>query len=163
LVVVLVVAGILTAWASWRGAPFVPTPQKAVLAALDLAKVGNGDVLVDVGAGDGRVLVAAIKRGADAVGFELSPFLWIIAKANLLFNRSEAKLLLRDGFNADFSGVNVIFLFLMPKTLPVLLAKLKKTAKPGTRIITYSFPLSGFVERGKIKPERCGTIYLYEV
>src|SRR5687768_5114839 len=88
----------LTAYAGLRGAPFFPTPMRAVMAALDLANVGASDVVMDIGAGDGRVIQVAAERGAQAIGFELSPFLWILGVLRLLFTRSSGRLRFGDGF-----------------------------------------------------------------
>lgn len=153
----------MTAVAAWKGAPFVPTPKKAVDAALDLARVTKGDVFVDIGAGDGRTLIAAAKRGAKVIGYELSPFMWLIAFFSILKNRVKGKVKLRDGFAADLSKVTVLFLFMMPKTLPNLMNNIKKTLKPGTRIVTYTFPIVGWQIDQEIKIDKYGTVYLYVV
>jgi SAM-dependent methyltransferase len=160
---VILLAAAMTAAAAWKGAPYVPTPKEAIAAALELADVKTGDTLVDIGAGDGRVLVMAAKRGARVIGYELSPFLWLLAFCNLLFHRVKGSLKLRDGFGADLSQTTVLFLFLMPKTLPNLMRELKQKLQPGTRIITYTFPIDGWLAEKEIKLEGVGKIYLYRV
>jgi len=160
---VLLIAGAMTAVGAWKGAPFVPTPKEAVEAGLDLAQVKNGDTLVDIGAGDGRVLVAAAKRGAKIIGYELSPFLWLLAVIALLRNGVKGSVKLRDGFAANMSDVNVLFLFLMPKTLPNLMKEIKSKLRPGTRIVTYTFPIKDWVADEEKNIEGVGRVYLYRV
>ena len=153
----------MTAAAALKGAPFVPTPKAAVDAALDLAQVKAGEKLVDIGAGDGRVLVMAAKRGAKVVGYELSPFLWLLAVISLMKNKVKGSVKLRDGFAANMSDVDVLFLFLMPKTLPNLMRELKEKLRPGTRIVTYTFPLKDWVADAEKNIEGVGKVYLYRV
>jgi precorrin-6B methylase 2 len=160
---ILLLAGAMTALAAWKGAPYVPTPKKAVEVALDLAQVKAGDTLVDIGAGDGRVLVMAAKRGAKVIGYELSPFLWLLAKITLLRNSVKGSVKLRDGFAANMSNVNVLFLFLMPQTLPNLMRELQKKLKPGTRIVTYTFPIKDWQVEAEKSIDGVGKVYLYRV
>lgn len=160
---VLLLAAAMTAAAAWKGAPFVPTPKKAVEAALDLAQVKAGETLMDIGAGDGRVLVAAAKRGVKVIGYELSPFLWIVAFFALMRNHVKGSVKMRDGFAANMFEVDVLFLFLMPKTLPNLMRELQKKLKPGTRIITYTFPIKDWQAEAEKSIEGVGKVYLYRV
>jgi len=160
-VFLLLSAGILTAYAAWKGAPYVPTPMLAVEAALDLAQVKKDEIVMDLGAGDGRVVASAAKRGAEAIGYELSPFMWVIAKLNLLLHGLNGKVLLADGFNADFSKADVIFLFLMPRSIKNLSEKLSAKTRPGTRIVTYVFGLSDWELEKETKPKDCAKVQLY--
>lgn len=158
---IILLAAIMTGYAAWKGAPFAPTPKAAVDAALDLAEIKQGDVLIDIGAGDGRVLVAAAKRGAKVIGYELSPFLWLLALVTLWRNHVKASLKMRDGFAADLSEATVLFLFLMPKTLPNLMRALQNKLKPGTRIVTYTFPIKDWTADAEKSIEGVGKVYLY--
>lgn len=160
---VILLACIMTGFAAWKGAPYVPTPKTAVALALDLAEVKQGDVLVDIGAGDGRVLVEAAKRGARVIGYELSPFLWLLAFISMLRNHVKGALKLRDGFRADLSQATVLFLFLMPKTLPNLMHDIKPKLRPGTQIVTYTFPIKDWVAEKEVKLEGVGKVYLYRI
>ena len=162
-VLLLLAAGVLTAYAGWRGAPFAPTPARAVAVALDLAAVGPRDLLVDFGAGDGRLVIAAARRGARAIGHELSPFLWLLARLRLLFSRSSGTVRFRDAFRTDLSGATVLFLFMTPRTLPAVARHLRSHVRPGTRILSYAFPVPDWAPTRIEKPPGCGTIYLYIV
>lgn len=157
----LLAAGILTAYAAWKGAPYAPTPMLAVESAMDLAQIKKDEVMMDLGAGDGRVIASAAKRGAKVIGYELSPFMWVVTKINLLFHGLNGRVLLADGFNADFSKADVIFLFLMPKSVKNLSEKLRAKSRPGTRIVTYAFGLSDWELEKEIKPNNCAKVQLY--
>src|SRR3989344_7361890 len=82
LAVVLFSLGSLAA--SIKGSPYVPTPQKRVREMLSLAKLGKKDTLFDLGSGDGRILIAAAKKGICAHGWEINPILFIISQINAL-------------------------------------------------------------------------------
>ena len=64
---------------AFTGAPWVPTGGKTVQSMLEIAKVGSGDIVFDLGSGDGRIIFAAARRGAKAIGIDINPF-WIICK-----------------------------------------------------------------------------------
>jgi ribosomal protein L11 methylase PrmA len=144
---------------------FVPTPQEVVDKMLELAKVGKGDVLYDLGSGDGRIPVtAAMRYGIRATGIDIDP--QRIAEANENAKKNGVSHLVRflqeDLFKAKFSEATVVTLYLLPdlnvKLRPRLLAELK----PGTRIVSHQFDM------GTWKPERKlelngRTIYLWTV
>jgi len=115
-------------------APFVPTPVEMVERMLDVAELGAGDVLIDPCCGDGRVLEAAVKRGATAIGYELDPGRReIAAKFGTVY--------LEDGAGAGFELADVIFLYTLQssneKLQPVLLEKCKDTC----RIVSHAFSM----------------------
>ena len=76
--------------------PFVPTPKKHVKKIIDLYGLKPGQKFYDLGCGEGRFIVEASKRGAKATGFELAPWPFARAKANIFLNHSSAKILLGD-------------------------------------------------------------------
>ena len=143
----------------------MPTPQEVVDKMLELAKVGKGDVLYDLGSGDGRIPVTAAKRyGIRATGIDIDP--QRIAEANENARKNGVSHLVQfrqeDLFKAKFSDATVVTLYLLPdlnvKLRPRLLAELK----PGTRIVSHQFDM------GTWKPERKlelngRTIYLWTV
>lgn len=159
----LLTVGLPTVYAGWIGAPFAPTPRAAVDAALALARVGPQDTFVDFGAGDGRMIIAAARRGARAIGYELSPFLWTLAFWRVRASRSGATVRFGNALSADYSRVTAVFLFLVPRTLPVVLKRLAPRLAPGTRIVTYAFPLHGWTPAGEVVPSGCAPVRLYVV
>jgi ribosomal protein L11 methylase PrmA len=144
---------------------FVPTPQEVVDKMLEIGKVGKGDVLYDLGSGDGRIPVTAAKRfGIRAYGIDIDP--QRIAEANENARKNGVTQLVQfkqeDLFKTKFSDATVVTLYLLPdlnvKLRPRLLAELK----PGTRIVSHQFDM------GSWKPERKlelngRTIYLWTI
>ena len=131
---------------------FVPTPHRVVDAMLKMAKVGRGDVLYDLGSGDGRIPIAAARKYgiARGIGIEINPER--IREANK--NRIRAgvgdrvSFVNADLFESDLSDATVITLYLLPRLNLELLPKLLKEVKPGTRIVSHGFDM------GTWKPER---------
>lgn len=127
------------AWAWDDGTvPFVVTPAEIVERMMRMAEVGKGDSLIDLGSGDGRIVIAAAKRGARGLGVDLDPSLVRLATENAqaagvsALARFEA----RDIFDTDLSGASVVAFYLLPefnaRLQPRLLA-----LKPGTRIVSH--------------------------
>lgn len=130
---------------------FVPTPQEVVDEMLRLADVHKGDVLYDLGSGDGRIAITAAKKyGVRAVGIDIDPERIAEAKANakkagvshLVQFRQE------DLFQADFREATVVTLYLLPDLNVKLRPRLWNELKPGTRIVSHQF------EMGTWKPEK---------
>ena len=130
---------------------FVPTPQDVVDDMLRIANVQKGDVLYDLGSGDGRIAITAAKKyGIKATGIDIDPERIREATenakkagvTNLVQFRNE------DLFQADFKDATVITLYLLPDLNVKLRPKLWNELKPGTRIISHQF------EMGTWKPEK---------
>lgn len=128
---------------------YVPTPHEVVEKMLDMAKVAKGDVVYDLGCGDGRIVVAAAKRGAKATGWDINPERIKEALENVKKNsvESNAKIILDDIFTLDLSGANVITLYLLPSLNVKLIPQLEKL-KPGSRIVSHDFNMEG------VKPDQ---------
>lgn len=128
-----------------NGAPFVPTPMEAVKKMIRLAKIKKGDVVYDIGCGDGRmVFVAANEYGAKATGLELSPLVYFFARIRKILWRSKARILFRNFKHHNFRDADVIVCYLMPETLEKLKPKLEAELKPGARIVSYAFEVKGW-------------------
>lgn len=123
--------------------PYVPTPDKVVEKMLDLADVNSGDYIIDLGSGDGRIVIAAAKRGATGHGIDLDPQRVSEARSNAINAKVDDRVMFIKGniFNTDFSNASVITMYLLPtvneKLRPVLLDKLE----PGTRVVSHSFDM----------------------
>lgn len=123
-----------------KGAPFVPTPMKAVEKMLKVADIKPGEKVYDIGCGDGRmVYLAAKNHDAKAVGVELSPLVYLLARLRKLFWGSKAKIAFGDFRRQNFKDADVILCYLLPETLVSLQSKLEKELKQGARIISYAF------------------------
>ena len=124
---------------------WVPTPAEMVERMLDLAGVTPKDVVMDLGSGDGRNVIAAAKRGALAVGVEYNADLVELSKKNAAAAGvgDKATFVQGDMYEADVSKATVLALFLLPENLRVLLPKILDM-KPGTRVVANTFGFSGW-------------------
>jgi tRNA G37 N-methylase Trm5 len=144
---------------------YVPTPYEVVDEMLKLAGVKKGDVLYDLGSGDGRIPVTAAKKfGIRAVGIEIDPQRVEEAKENARKNGVAGLVQFRqeDLFRANFREATVVTLYLLPDLNVKLRPKLLAELKPGSRIISHQFDM------GTWKPEKRvelngRTIYLWTV
>jgi hypothetical protein len=124
---------------------FVPTPQAVVDKMLELAEVKPGDVVYDLGCGNGRIVVTAAKKyGVKAVGFDINPVRVKESLENVRENHVENLVTIRqdDIFTLDLSEANVITLYLLPSLNVKLMPQLAK-CKPGTRIVSHDFDMRG--------------------
>ena len=144
---------------------FVPTPYEVVEEMLRLAQVKKGDVLYDLGSGDGRIPVTAAKKyGIRAVGVDIDPERIMEAKENARKNGVTGLVQFRqeDLFKTDFHEASVVTLYLLPdlnvKLRPRLLAELK----PGTRIVSHQFDMGTWKPEKKIELNG-RTVYLWTV
>jgi len=119
---------------------WVPTPEPLVEKMLDLAKVGRGDFVIDLGSGDGRNVIGAARRGARALGVEYNPDMVELSrrKAADAGVAGRAKFERGDMFQADISRATVMALFLLPSNLLQLRPKFLALA-PGSRIVSNTF------------------------
>ncbi len=150
-----------------KGAPFVPTPLIRVQKMLEVAKVKPGEKVYDIGCGDGRmVYIAARDYGANAVGLELSPLVYALARIRKFFWRSKAKVLFRDFNFCNLSDADVIVCYLLPDTLARLQVKFDKELKKGTRVISYAFKIGNWKEvrsEARDRENSLAPIWIYEV
>jgi tRNA A58 N-methylase Trm61 len=126
-------------------APFDPTPQEVVERMLKLANVRSGDVLYDLGAGDGRVIIAAAKKyGVKAIGYEIDPGLAKLARENVQKQgvKNLVEIRQEDFLNADLSTASVVTLYLSHDGNLALRSKLMQQLKPGARVVSYTFDMA---------------------
>lgn len=124
------------------GAPYVPTKQKEIERVFDAIKLRRGTRIIDLGSGDGRVVLEAAKRGYKAEGYELNPVLALIAKYRLK-RYSKAACHLGDYWLADVSQAGLVFIFSAQPYMKRLSQKLNNELKPGTQVVSYGFSLPG--------------------
>ncbi len=119
---------------------WVPTPQALVDKMLEMAKVTPNDYVIDLGSGDGRLVITAAKRGARALGIEYNPDMVELSRRNAAQEGAGAKasFVKADIFESDFSRATVITIFLLPSLNLKLRPKILGL-KPGTRIVSNSF------------------------
>lgn len=139
------------------GGPYVPTPQRVVDEMLKLAGVGKADTVVDLGSGDGRIVLTAARTfGARGRGYDLEPELVerSTAAAAKLGLQQRVSFHQQDVLKADLAGATVVTLYLLPEMMHQLRAKLLRELKPGTRIVSHDFDF------GDWKPARSVNVEL---
>ena len=138
---------------------WVPTSPELVEKMLDLAKVTADDFVIDLGSGDGRMVIAAAKRGARALGVEFNPEMvklsqQLAAEAGVA---ERATFVQGDMFTADISKATVLALFLLPENLRQLEPKFR-ALRPGTRIVVNSFGIPDWTpETTEVLTDNCTT------
>ncbi|MEX2054808.1 MAG: methyltransferase domain-containing protein [Candidatus Andersenbacteria bacterium] len=161
LVVFALVLLIPTAYAGYIGAPYAPTRIAVVKKAFDFIDLGADDTLIDLGAGDGKIVREAAARGAKAIGFELSPIMWVIAWLRTR-RYPQAHIRYRNFYKQPLEEATVIFAFLMPKHMPEIRELLKQ--KPLSRAkfcLAYAFPFPDVVPFTVIQAPQCAPLYVY--
>jgi precorrin-6B methylase 2 len=141
---------------------WVPTPNELITAMLDMAKVTPNDFLMDLGSGDGRIVIAAATRGAHALGIEFNPDMVELSSANAKKEgvADRASFQKADIFETDLSKATVITMYLLPSLNMKLRPKLLEL-KPGTRIVTHAFTMEDWEADQSISvEERMGYLWI---
>jgi hypothetical protein len=137
---------------------WVPTPQAVVDTMLDMAKVTQQDLLMDLGSGDGAIVIAAAQRGARAIGIEYNPDLVLLSRSNAAAHRvaDRATFVRADLFTTDLSNATVVTMFLL-QSLNLKLRPTLLELKPGTRIVSNTFDMGEWTpdEKKVIGPPGC--------
>jgi len=128
--------------------PYVPSPQSVVSDMLRYADVGPNDFLIDLGSGDGRIVLTAAKVfGARGFGVEIKEEL--VKRANEAAHKEgladRVKFIKQDLFKTDISQASVITMYLLPDTVNLLKDKFLTELRPGTRIVSHDYPLTGWI------------------
>ena len=144
--ILILVVVVMAVSAIFLKAPYVPTPIKVARKMVKLANLEGSEVIYDLGAGDGRLLIEAAKMHPDitAYGSELSPLVCYWGKLKIwLSGKRNAHLEMKNLFTEDLRDADCIFLYLMPGIMDSLLVKFVEELRPGTKIVSYAFPLQG--------------------
>lgn len=122
---------------------YVPTPDTVVDAMLDMGNLCNLDLLLDLGCGDGRIPIRAAQRGATAIGVDIDPRLIARSRANAISSGTENKVdfQVQNLFEAELSKVTIVTLYLGHQLNRRLQPKLQSELRPGSRIVSHSFPM----------------------
>lgn len=152
-----------TAYAGWIGAPYAPTRLRAVRRAFDEIELGEGDALVDLGVGDGSIVLEAARRGARAQGYELSPIMWTIARIRAI-GKQRAAIKFGNFYKKPLADATVVFAFLMPNNMSRVLEYLRGQQVPkGKYFLAYAFPFPDIEPLTVIKEENCAALYVYDL
>jgi hypothetical protein len=128
--------------------PYVPSPQSVVSDMLRYADVGPNDFLIDLGSGDGRIVLTAAKVfGARGFGVEIKDDL--VRRSNEAAQKEglaeRIRFMKQDLFKTDMSQATVITMYLLPDTVNLLKDKFLNELRPGTRIVSHDYPLTGWI------------------
>ncbi|MGA3108111.1 MAG: class I SAM-dependent methyltransferase [Candidatus Bathyarchaeia archaeon] len=146
---------------------YVPTPKDIVRQMLQLASLRRGETLFDLGAGDGRIMIDAVRRfGAKAVGVEIDPERISRTRERLAATVTQAELIEGDLFQVDLSSADVIAIYLSDSANAKLAAKLKDELKAGARVVSLDYKLPGWAADRELEVNTSGItrrLYLYKI
>jgi len=149
-----------------QGAMFHPSARVRVRTFLDHVPMKAGELLIDIGCGDGRVLREAERRyGVRALGFEVNPLAYAMARLRTI-GKKGIEVRLTNFWNVDIGDADVVFCYLFPDVMGRLAQKLVRELRPGTRVISCNFPLPGWRHSELLYPEsslHADPIYLYQI
>ncbi len=153
-------------WGGILAAPWVPLRKRDIKRMLALADLRSGQIMYDLGCGDGRLLIAAYKQyNARPIGFEISVFPYLIAKIKIFFLGLGSKVTVKyqNFYNYNLADADAVTMFLMPKAFKKLKPKLLAELKPGCRIVSYTFKIPDLQPEAVDKPNpKDLSIYVYQ-
>jgi SAM-dependent methyltransferase len=138
------------------GAPYLPTLTPQVQTALKLADLQPGDTMLELGCGDGKVLLAAARQGAKAVGYELNPLLALVAWLRTRRYRRQVRVIWGDFWRQPWPPADVIFVFLLHRYMTRLDKKIIQFKHKPVKLVSFAFAIPG----KSATAERRG-VYLY--
>ncbi|HET9173726.1 MAG TPA: hypothetical protein VFN56_00415 [Candidatus Saccharimonadales bacterium] len=139
------------------GAPYLPTLKPQVRAALELANLKPGETLLELGCGDGKVLIAAAQSGLHAVGYELNPLLAIVAWLRTRRFRRQVRVVWGNFWHQPWPEADGIFTFLLPKYMQKLDKKITQYNHKPVKLVSFAFAVP---TREKVADQ--AGVFLYE-
>jgi len=155
-------------FAGMRGqidAPYYPTSAPVVERMLDLAEVGPGDRLIDLGCGDGRIVLAAARRGATCLGVDIDPRRIRAARRAALAAGLEGAVRFRveDLFATPLDEASVVTMFLLAHVNWFMEDRLRSRLRPGARVVSHLYPMRGWAPTRVEEVEERRRLYLWLV
>ena len=139
------------------GAPYLPTMKTQQRQALDLLNLRPGQILLELGSGDGRVLIESAKRGIEAVGYELNPILFLFSKIACFKYRKLIKIYYGNFWHKKWPPADGIFVFLHPRFMNKLDQTIQKQyPNQEVKLVSYAFKITG-----KTPKKTTDALYLY--
>lgn len=139
------------------GAPYLPTRRRQAAEALDMLGLKKGEVFVDLGSGDGSVLIEAARRGLVCYGYELNPFVWFVSWLRTRRFGGQVKVYCRNFWRVSLpKDTRGVFVFLLDPYMAKLDAKLAAELKGG-RLVSYTFQIP---DKKPLTAKRA--LYLYQ-
>lgn len=151
------------AYAGVSAAPWVPTKSKQKRQIINSIDFKDGDTVYDLGCGTGTLLFETIKKNPNihAVGIELSIVPYLVAKIRSIFYKN-VEIKFGNLFKKDISNANIVFIFLLSKSYPKLIKKLKVDLNPNTTIVVEAWPLQNIEPEKIIKEDNLLPVYIYK-
>jgi len=146
LVIQAILLQISIIWPKKYAAPWVPTSMVEVHKMLQLAEIGPGDLVYDLGCGDGRIIIVAARQyGSQAIGIEIDPlrYVWCQILITILGLRDRVQIVYGDFFKKDLSDADVVTCYLLPATNEKLENKFLQELKATTRVVSHDFLFPG--------------------
>ena len=141
-IIILILSIIFIPWKF--GAPYDPSRKKEIDSMIELAEIKEGDKAVDLGSGDGRLVIELAKAGAEAHGYEVNPFLVWLSKSKIRKQGLENKAFIhkKNFWESDLGNFDIITIFQISFVMNKLGEKIKKSGKKGVKVIsnTWKFP-----------------------
>lgn len=157
--IVLAIYLLYTFFSIFSAAPFVPTSKKNVKIMIDISKPIEGELLLDLGSGDGRILHAATKSGCKCIGIEINPILYHWSRLKTRLKKLKNVEIRRENlWKTNLSDVDILSLFFIAGKMNKLHKKILREMKPGSRVVSYGFKFPNWQYS-----EKNGRIYLYIV
>lgn len=148
-----------TFFAMLSAAPFVPMAKKNVVRLLSHANLKSGQVLMDLGSGDGRILLAAAATGAKCIGIEINPLLYFLSRFRIWrLKLKNVEVWRKNLWTVDLSEVSVLTLFFVAPKMRKLQTKILKEMKPGSLVLSYGFRFPDWSYEKKD-----GSMYVYRL
>lgn len=123
------------------GAPYLPTLSRQIGLALDVAKLQPGDTLLELGCGDGAVLLAAARRGYKVIGYELNPLLVIVCRLRTWRYRKQVRIRMQNFWTADWPPAEAVFVFALQRYMARLDMKLLAYPHKPVRLVSFAFTI----------------------
>jgi SAM-dependent methyltransferase len=139
------------------GAPYLPTMKEQIGVALELMDLPKGATMLELGSGDGRVLLAAAKRGMKVTGYELNPILVLVSYIVTWRYRKQVRIIWGNYWKSDWPQFDAIFVFLLPKYMAKLDKKIIQQTSAPCKVVSFAFKIPG----KKPKAQKAG-VMLYE-
>lgn len=161
----LLLGSIVAVFPVTQGAMFHPSAPIRVQTALNCVPMREGELFIDLGCGDGRVLIAAGRFGVHAIGYEINPFTYLLAWMRTL-GKKNVTAKYGNFWRENLGEADIVFCYLFPDVMDKLAKKLAQELRPGARVISCNFPLPGWREEQILRPPSLlhgDPIYVYRV
>jgi 16S rRNA A1518/A1519 N6-dimethyltransferase RsmA/KsgA/DIM1 with predicted DNA glycosylase/AP lyase activity len=140
------------------GAPYLPTTKRQVRASFELLELKEGQTFLELGSGDGRLLLAGAKQGLRCVGYELNPLLVIVSIIVTWRYRKQVTIHWGNFWNGDLAEADGIFVFLLDRYMEKLDKKVQSECAQGTKLVSFGFKIP---HRKVARTEHGVRLYIY--